>query len=87
MLQWFTRFPELAEFTEFSFHLGKTPLFFYVVSKLPKAEYEVNFVQLTNETLLQVSLSLWTGFITSWSSPDKSIVMSNCYEYSVELWL
>ena len=24
MLQWFIRFPEFAEFTEFLFHLGKT---------------------------------------------------------------
>ena len=27
MLQWFIRFPEFAEFGEFLFHLGKTPLF------------------------------------------------------------
>ena len=27
MLQWFIRFPEFVEFTEFLFHLGKTPLF------------------------------------------------------------
>ena len=26
MLQWFMRFPEFAEFTEFLFHLGKTPM-------------------------------------------------------------
>ena len=26
MLQWFIRFPEFAEFTEFLFHLGKTPM-------------------------------------------------------------
>ena len=26
MLQWFIRFPEFAEFSEFLFHLGKTPL-------------------------------------------------------------
>ena len=26
MLQWFTRFPEFAEFTERSAHLGKTPI-------------------------------------------------------------
>ena len=24
MLQWFIKFPEIAEFTEFLFHLGKT---------------------------------------------------------------
>ena len=26
MLQWFIRFPEFAEFTEFLFHLAKTPM-------------------------------------------------------------
>ena len=26
MLQWFIRFPEFAEFTEFLIHLGQTPL-------------------------------------------------------------
>ena len=26
MLQWLFRFPEFAEFIEFLFHLGKTPL-------------------------------------------------------------
>ena len=26
MLQWFIRFPEFAEFTEFLFHFGKTPM-------------------------------------------------------------
>ena len=26
MLQWFIRFPEFAEFSEFPFHLGKTPI-------------------------------------------------------------
>ena len=26
MLQLFNRFPELAEFTDFQFHVGKTPL-------------------------------------------------------------
>ena len=29
MLQWFIRFPEFAEFSEFLFHLGKTPLFLH----------------------------------------------------------
>ena len=28
MIQWFIRFPEVAEFTEFPFHLGTTPMFF-----------------------------------------------------------
>ena len=32
MLQWFIRFPEFAEFTEFLFHLGKTPMFVCPVS-------------------------------------------------------
>ena len=26
MLEWFIKFPEFTEYTEFQFHLGKTPL-------------------------------------------------------------
>ena len=32
MVQWFTSFPEFAEFSEFLFHLGKTPLCQWVIS-------------------------------------------------------
>ena len=38
MLQWFIKFPEFAEFNEFLFHLGKTPVKNILEKKLPNRQ-------------------------------------------------
>ena len=54
MLQWLTRFPEFAEFSEFLFHLGKTPIYHSLTSgwskggtpaRLPTDKNVLNFIQ------------------------------------------
>ena len=52
MLQWFIRFPELAEFTEFPFYLGKTPLWTLVIVK-----YIVRSTEPINLTITRDSLN------------------------------